>query len=136
MLVSDAHLHVSLCLVDVSCLLGTVTETGLLETNIGSRILKKEERNSWIEVKILFGGSIKALNKSHIPVTRETCQENLGTNLLKCNVKALMWPAKPKQWTWDSEIIEICLLRCLKDSKEGKWPQGWDGGRTQHSGRN
>lgn len=70
MLVSHAHLQVSLCLVDVSCLLGAVMETGLLETNIGSRILKKEKRDSWIEVKILFGGSIKALNKSHIPEER------------------------------------------------------------------
>lgn len=67
---SDVHLQICLCLVDVSCLLGTVMETGLLETNIGSRILKKEKRNSWIEVKILFGGSIKALNKIHIPEER------------------------------------------------------------------
>lgn len=37
-------------------------ETGLLENNIGSKLLKKEKRKSWIEVKILFGGSTKSLN--------------------------------------------------------------------------
>lgn len=33
--------------------------------------IKKEKRNSWIEVKILFGGLIKAPNQVYMPEERD-----------------------------------------------------------------
>lgn len=46
-------------------------ETGLLENNVGSKLLKKEKKKSWIEVKTLFGGSTKSPNQVHMPEERD-----------------------------------------------------------------
>lgn len=132
----DEHLPVSLCLMAVSCLFGGCDGDWIVGNQRWLKAFKEKERVGLINVKILFGDSAKAPNQIHMSEDRELPGKprDRPWGSAKCNVRALMWAAKPKWWTWGSEIIEFCSLKNLEESKEGTWPQGWDRRRTQNPG--